>query len=70
MSTLNEIAANYARIAKQLEDSKYLSGGEEQVVLAALVGLAEESDKLNEQFTTFAKAAVSLGHAESTHHYA
>jgi hypothetical protein len=68
VSTLNEIAANYARMAKALEDSKCLSSGEERDVLAALSELAEESSKLNEQFSTFAKVGAAPAHAESALH--
>ena len=70
MSTLNEIAANYARMAKALEDSKCLPGEEQRDVLAALSELAEVSSKLNEQFSTFANVAVAPAHAESALHYA
>jgi hypothetical protein len=54
MSTLNEIAANYARMAKELEDLKRVSAGDRDV-FAVLADLAQASDTLNEQFASMAK---------------
>jgi hypothetical protein len=69
VSTLNEMAANYARMAKALEDAKCVSVAEELDVLALAI-LSDKSNALNEQFSTFAKGAASAALTENLCQYA